>query len=347
MPRAGCTIDDEGQFGHEANTTNLRLFNFWFMRLLGRRGTNGETILGFPISWLHSREALPAPPTHPDAVARMPSSHASTALARLDSATSELLVDADLNDVEGQRREYQRLQEDADKKPAAKPTVMKRDKRELTSKDNTGNTKNNTTPDTKKARRTAPSEPRLPTNPAYLPPPVDQRLTPLLPTDKWLIHHNATISPTGVVEATIPVPDEVQEEVRQRMNYTRHIAPLCEFFTQPPQVATAEEIRRTVEEWLEWNPVRFIEGRLLSLYPHIAVPQYIQNWMNTAQVANLTETSTEPTPANVVANPPPAVAMNQFPEHDAQGHTADSPIVIASDSDSDLAQEDNNNPKST
>jgi len=274
----------------------------------------------------------------------MPSSHASPALARLDFATSELLVDADLNDVEGQRREYQSLQADADKKPAAKPTVMKRDKNELTSKDNThnGDTKNHPTPDTKKARSTAPSEPRLPTNPAYLPPPVDGRLTPLLPTDKWLIHHNATISPTGVVQATIPVPDKAQEDVRQRMNYTRHIAPLCEFFTQPPQVATAKEIRRTVEEWLEWNPVRFIEGRLLSLYPHIVVPQYIQNWMNTAQVANLTETSTEPTPANVVANPPPTVAMS--PE---QGRTTDSCIVIASDSDSELAQEDNNKPKST
>jgi len=28
MPRAGCTIDDEGQLGHEAITTNLRLFTF-------------------------------------------------------------------------------------------------------------------------------------------------------------------------------------------------------------------------------------------------------------------------------------------------------------------------------
>jgi len=257
----------------------------------------------------------------------------------MDFNTYELLVDTDLNDVNGQRKEYHSLQADADKKPAAKPTVMKRDKIEPTNEDNTSDTKSNTAPDTKKARRTADS--LLPINTAYLPPPVDRKLTPLLPTDKWLIHHNATILPTGVVEATIPVPDEVQDEVRQRMNYTRHIAPLCEFFTQPPESATAEEIRSAVQEWLEWNPARFTDGRLLSLYPHIAVPQYIQNWMTTAQITTVTGTSTEPTLANI-EDPPPAAEMNHSTEPDTviQGHTASSPIVIASDSDSDLAQED-------
>jgi len=265
----------------------------------------------------------------------------------MDFDTYELPVDTDLNDVDGQRKEYHSLQADADKKPAAKPTMMKREKIDTMNEDNVSDTKSNTAPDTKKARRTA--DPRPPSNTAYLPPPVDRNLTPLLPTDKWLIHHNATILPTGVVEATIPVPEDVQDEVRQRVNYTRHIAPLCEFFTQPPESANAEAIRRAVQEWLEWNPARFTDGRLLSLYPHIAVPQYIQNWMTTAQIPSLPGPGTEPTLDNVEDNPPPAAARNHHPEPDtvAQGHAASSPIVIASDSDSDLAQEDNNNPKRT
>jgi len=71
--------------------------------------------------------------------------------------------------------------------------------------------------------------------------------------------------------------------------------------------------------------------------------------MNTAQVATPTEASTEPTPVNVADIPTLALAMNPVPEHDTDvhGHTADAPIVIASDSDSDLAKVDNNNPKST
>jgi len=303
--------------------TSRRVHNFLLETLLGRRGTTTNQWIGIPIAWLqdavHRRTlqataravlpasthhngrhtpmaALPAPPTPANAVARMPpSSHTSPARARLDHTNPYLLVDTELNDIESQRREYESLQEDANKKPAAKPTAMKRNK-------------------------------------AYLPPPVDGRLTPKLPTDKWLILHKATISPTGVVQAIIPVPDEVQEEVRDRINFTSYIATLFEPFTQPPQVATAEDIRRTVEEWLEWNPVRFTDGRLLSLYPNITVPQYIQNWMNTAQVANPTEASTDPTPANVEATPLPAGAMNQSTE---QGHTADSSIVIASDSDSE------------
>jgi len=49
------------------------------MRLLGRQGTNGEPILGFPITWIaggntNTAAALPAPPLPPDAVARMPTS---------------------------------------------------------------------------------------------------------------------------------------------------------------------------------------------------------------------------------------------------------------------------------
>jgi len=155
--------------------------------------------------------------------------------------------------------------------------------------------------------------------------------------DRWLVHHHATILPTGEVQANDPVPAWVQHAVQIRINYTQFIGPTCESFDAPPPDAAEAEIRRTVERWLEHNPARVINGRLQSLYPHTEVPQCMQSWMERTQVAALeSEAETATNSANVAANPPLATT-----EIDAQGDTVEDPIVIdeaTSNSDNDSTE---------
>jgi len=130
------------------------------------------------------------------------------------------------------------------------------------------------------------AEPRITATPGYLPPPVDQGLTPIVAADRWLVEHHATISPTGEVQVDGPItiPGWVQDQVRNRIDYARCVGPLRMSFEAPPPDATEEEIRQTVEGWLECNPARVIDGRLQSLYPDQAIPQYIQKWMDNTRV---------------------------------------------------------------
>mgnify|MGYP000290364535 CR=1 FL=1 len=62
------------------------------------------------------------------------------------------------------------------------------------------------------------------------PPPFDRFLTPIMAADRWLVHHRATTSPTGEVQANDPVPGWAQDEVQIRINCTQSIGPTCESF---------------------------------------------------------------------------------------------------------------------
>ena len=124
--------------------------------------------------------------------------------------------------------------------------------------------------------------------------------------------------PTGEIQANDPIPGWVHDQVRTRIDYTQFVGPTCDSFEEPPEDATDAEIRSTVERWLTYNPTRVINGRLQSLYPHIAVPQCIQSWMESTRVTALedTETETAPNPANVAVNPPLAAdAMDAESAH--------------------------------
>jgi len=129
LQRAEANLGD-GPNGTEEEEISRRIHSFVLETLLGRRGTTINHWIGIPIAWLQdavhrqtlqatARAVLPAA-AHPPLGRTYQRTGQSRTLQ--DTSQFEALDEAekDLNNIEQQRSEYQRLHEDANKKPAAK-----------------------------------------------------------------------------------------------------------------------------------------------------------------------------------------------------------------------------------